>query len=239
MRPTTRGPGPTRAQRPDLIELFDLELRPYRQPSPGFRAQRPLRGPKLHLLTRSGLLRGGFLPPANFRELRLASRQMQKLTGMLAAEKNRLHKALSDAGIRLPVVVSDIHGQSARAMVKGLIAGERPEQVLRYASKRLKASEEELLDVLDGELTAEHRFVLSELMEHIEDLERLRSRPFGRASVRAITSQRARAIPMRDGSCAKRPTRPRAPAAPWPSCSNHCSSGGGENAPSSPWPTRY
>lgn len=126
----------------------------------------------LAILARSGLLRGGFVPPANFRELRLTSRQMQKLTGILAAEKNRLHKALSDAGIRLPVVVSDIHGQSARAMVKGLIAGERPEQVLSYASKRLKASEEELLDALDGELTAEHRFVLSELMEHIEDLER-------------------------------------------------------------------
>jgi hypothetical protein len=56
-------------------------------------------------------------------------------------------------------------------MVKGLIAGERPEQVLRYASKRLKARDEELLDALDGELTAEHRFVLSELMEHIEDLD--------------------------------------------------------------------
>jgi transposase len=126
----------------------------------------------LAILARSGLLRGGFVPPGHFRELRLTSRQMQKLTGMLAAEKNRLHKALSDAGIRLPVVVSDIHGQSARAMVKGLIAGEHPEQVLRYASKRLKASDEELLDALDGELTAEHRFVLSELMEHIEDLER-------------------------------------------------------------------
>jgi transposase len=126
----------------------------------------------LAILARSGLLRGGFVPPANFRELRLTSRQMQKLTGILAAEKNRLHKVLTDGGIRLPVVVSDIHGQSARAMVKGLIGGESPQQVLTYASKRLKATEEELLDALDGELTGEHRFVLGELMDHIEDLER-------------------------------------------------------------------
>ncbi len=126
----------------------------------------------LAILARSGLLRGGFVPPANFRELRLTSRQMQKLTGILAAEKNRLHKVLTDAGIRLAVVVSDIHGQSARAMVKGLIGGESPQQVLTYASKRLKATEEELLDALDGELTGEHRFVLGELMDHIEDLER-------------------------------------------------------------------
>jgi transposase len=126
----------------------------------------------LAILARSGLLRGGFVPPANFRELRLTSRQMQKLTGILAAEKNRLHKVLTDAGIRLAVVVSDVHGQSARAMVKGLIGGESPEQVLTYASKRLKATEEELLNALDGEMTEEHRFVLGELMDHIEDLER-------------------------------------------------------------------
>jgi transposase len=125
----------------------------------------------LAILARSGLLHGGFVPPANFRELRLTSRQMQKLTGILAAEKNRLHKVLTDAGIRLAVVVSDIHGQSARAMVKGLIGGESPQQVLTYASKRLKATEEELLDALDGELTGAHRFVLGELMDHIEDLE--------------------------------------------------------------------
>ena len=40
----------------------------------------------------------------------------------LASEKNRLHKLLTDAGVRLGVVVSDLHGQSARAMVKALIA---------------------------------------------------------------------------------------------------------------------
>jgi hypothetical protein len=33
-------------------------------------------------------------------------------------------------------------------MIKGLLAGESPEQVLQYASNRLKASEEELLDAL-------------------------------------------------------------------------------------------
>jgi transposase len=90
----------------------------------------------LAMLARSGLLRGGVVPPANLRERRLPSRQMQKLTAMLAAEKNRLHKVLTDAGMRLPVVVSDIHGQSARAMVKGLLAGERPEQGVVPASVR-------------------------------------------------------------------------------------------------------
>jgi transposase len=126
----------------------------------------------LAILARAGLLQGGFVPPANLRELRLIARQMQKTGGILAAEKNRLHKVLTDGGVRLAVVVSDVHGQSARAMVKGLVAGETPEQVLRHASKRLRASEQELLDALDGELTEAHCFVLAELQEHIEELER-------------------------------------------------------------------
>jgi transposase len=125
----------------------------------------------LAILARGGLLRGGFVPPANLRELRLISRQMQNMTGILAGEKNRLHKVLTDGGIRLGVVVSDIHGKSARAMVKGLLAGERPQQLLRYADHRLKATEQELLDALDGDLTAGHRFVIAEVLDRIEDLE--------------------------------------------------------------------
>ena len=46
----------------------------------------------LAILARSGLLRGSFVPPRDLRTLRLISRQMQKLTGILSGEKNRMHK---------------------------------------------------------------------------------------------------------------------------------------------------
>jgi transposase len=61
----------------------------------------------LATLARAGLLRGSFVPPAKLRELRVISRQRQKLVSLLTAEKNRMHKVLTDAGIRLGVVVSD------------------------------------------------------------------------------------------------------------------------------------
>lgn len=125
----------------------------------------------LATLLRAGLLRASFIPPAKMRELRLIARQRQKLTGQLASEKNRLHKILADGGIRLGVVVSDVHGQSARAMIKALIANKMPQEVLKFASRRLKASREELFDALQGELTESHRFVLNELMQHIEEIE--------------------------------------------------------------------
>jgi transposase len=77
----------------------------------------------LATLARAGLLRASFIPPKDMRELRLVARQRHKLVGMCSAEKNRLHKVLVDAGIRINVLVTDIHGASARAMVKALIAG--------------------------------------------------------------------------------------------------------------------
>ena len=125
----------------------------------------------LATLARAGLLRGSFIPPMRLRALRLISRQRQKLVGQLASEKNRLHKVLTDGGIRLGVVVSDLHGQSARAMVKAIILGQAPHEVLQFASRRLKASREEIFDALQGELTDSHRFVLDELMRHIEEIE--------------------------------------------------------------------
>lgn len=125
----------------------------------------------LAILARSGLLRGGFVPPQHFREYRQIARQLQKLTGIAAGEKCRLHKVLTDAGIRLSVVVSDLYGKSSKAMIQGLLNNETPEQLLTHADRRLKATHDELLDALDGDLSESHRFVIRELMAHVDELE--------------------------------------------------------------------
>ena len=125
----------------------------------------------LATLARAGLLRASFIPPVEFRQLRLVARQRQKLVGMCSAEKNRLHKVLVDAGIRINVVVADIHGQSARAMVKALIADKPMHEVLDRKG-RLRASRDELFEALSTEqFSAVHRFVAEEIMQHIEQIE--------------------------------------------------------------------
>jgi transposase len=125
----------------------------------------------LATLARAGLLEASFIPPAEIRHLRLIARQRQKLGGMLASEKNRLHKLLADAGIRLNVLVSDLHGQAGRAMVKALIEGQPLPEILDLAG-RLRASREDLFEALQPEqLSDAHRFVLSEIMAHIEEIE--------------------------------------------------------------------
>ena len=140
----------------------------------------------LAILARAGLLRGSFIPPAELRQLRLIARQRQKLGGMLAAEKNRLHKILTDAGIRLHVLVADLHGQAGRAMVKAIIADEPPAEILKHRG-RLKASRQELFEALQTEdLSPAHRFVLAETLSHIEELE-ARMQRFERQLLNGLT----------------------------------------------------
>lgn len=143
----------------------------------------------LAMLARAGLLRASFVPPVELRELRLIARQRQNLIRQLTQEKNRLHKILTDSGIRLNVVVSDIHGESARAMIKSLIAGESAAQALSHASNRLKASREEIFEALQGDLSDCHRFVLQELMQHVEALEAAIAR-FDAHLLEGLTAQR-------------------------------------------------
>jgi len=80
----------------------------------------------LATLARAGRPRGSFVPPAKPSELRRIARQRQQRVGQRASGTNRRHKVLTDSGIRLGVVVSDLHGKSARAMVKASIAGPLP-----------------------------------------------------------------------------------------------------------------
>ena len=125
----------------------------------------------LATLGRAGLLKPSFIPPKDLRELRLIGRHRMKVHGMLAGEKNRLHKILDDAGIRLGGVVSDINGVSARNMIAGLIEDRPVEDLVKCARGRLKAKEKELYDSLSDPISERHRFLLRKVHDHIRTLE--------------------------------------------------------------------
>jgi len=122
-------------------------------------------------LARCGLLRPSFIPPPDLRELRLVTRYRLKLTHTLASEKNRLHKVLDDAGIRLGGIVSDINGTSAQAMIAGLIGGRPLTELIDCARGRMQAKCEPLRQALNEPLSERHRLVLQELHHHIDFLE--------------------------------------------------------------------
>jgi transposase len=122
-------------------------------------------------LARFGLRRGSFIPPKDVRELRLVSRYRRKRAGMLAGEKNRLHKLLDDAGIKLGGVVADIDGVSARQRVEGLIAGQSPTELARLGLGKLKDKREALEASMEGELSSRHHLILQAAPRHIRYLE--------------------------------------------------------------------
>jgi len=125
----------------------------------------------LAMVGRMGLVRPSFIPSKDFRELRLITRQRQKLMASFSAEKNRLHKVLDDAGIRLGGVVSDINGVSSQDMISGLIEGRPPSELVTYAKGRLKEKTSELREALDEPIGERHRLLLSKIQEHIRYLE--------------------------------------------------------------------
>jgi transposase len=122
-------------------------------------------------LARYGLVKGSYIPPKDLRELRIVARYRTKLIGMLAAEKNRLHKTLDDAGIRLGNVVTDIGGLSATEIIAGLIKGLPIDKLLTYTRGKLIKKKELLKAELEGELSPRHLFLLKKLQEHIAYLE--------------------------------------------------------------------
>ena len=123
-------------------------------------------------LARCGLLRPSFIPPKDFREIRMLTRYRKKLTGMQSAEKNRLHKVLESGGIKLGAVVSDIDGVSAREMIAAIIKNTHtPAELTQLARGRLRSKKEELVRSFEGRLTDRHRFLLKQIQQHIQWLD--------------------------------------------------------------------
>ena len=94
-------------------------------------------------LARYGLVKGSFIPPKDLRELRIIARYRTKLVGTLAGEKNRLHKTLDDAGVRLGTECQFKHKYKSlmirRGHKKAIVAVGH--KMLRVIYSRLKTGE--------------------------------------------------------------------------------------------------
>lgn len=123
-------------------------------------------------LAHYGLVRPSFIPNPEQEQLRLLTRRRGKLVKQMASEKNRLHKTLDDAGIRLGGLISDINGKSGQALVNGLIDGLPLKELVEHVHTRLRADKKDLLASMDEELSSAHRVVLRGIKEHIEFLEK-------------------------------------------------------------------
>jgi transposase len=123
-------------------------------------------------LLEHGLLRKSFVPPREIRDLRDLTRYRKALIRERAAEVNRLHKVLEDAGVKLATVASDVMGVSGRRMLEALIAGTTdPEVLAELAKTRLRRKLPELRKALDARFREHHGFLVSHILAHVDYLE--------------------------------------------------------------------
>lgn len=112
-------------------------------------------------LAAHGLVRASFVPPPPIRELRDLTRTRTTIVRERAREIQRMEKVLEDAGIKLSSVASNIAGASGRAMLEGLIAGERDPHVLAEMAKgKLRNKLPQLTESLTGRFREHHAFLI-------------------------------------------------------------------------------
>ena len=118
-----------------------------------------------------GLIRGSFVPPLHIQAMRDLTRTRKQLVREVAQHTLRLQKVLEDGNIKLSSVVSNVLGQSGRAILDALVQGESdPEKLVALTRRRLKASREALVKALRGRLTDHHRFLLKLHLQQIDSL---------------------------------------------------------------------
>jgi transposase len=123
-------------------------------------------------LLQCGLLKGSFIPDRAQRELRDLTRHRAKLVDQRASVVNRVHKVLEDANIKLGAVATDIMGKSGKDMIRALIEGRKDSaEMAELARRQLRGKIPQLRLALDGHVTDHHRFMLGELMDHLDYLD--------------------------------------------------------------------
>jgi transposase len=120
----------------------------------------------------SGLLKGSFVPPRNIRDLRDLTRYKRKVIEQISSEKNRIHKLLEDANIKLSSVVSNLSGATATKIIDAMIGGQEDiSELVKLRHGKMQCSVEELAASLKGKLTGHHKFMLQTYKDSIESKE--------------------------------------------------------------------
>jgi transposase len=127
-------------------------------------------------LLRHGLIPPSFVPARPLRMLRDLLRFRRSLVDARTNCRNRVLKVLESANIKLASVASDVFGRSGMAMLEALAKGANtPAEIAALAKGRLRSKLAELELALQGSMTEDHRFMLSELLKSLaEDEKRIR-----------------------------------------------------------------
>jgi transposase len=121
---------------------------------------------KLHTY---GLLRNSFRPSQEIRKMRTYWRQRNDLVQSAGRHILRMQKSLTQMNIQLANVLSDVSGMTGQAIIKAILAGERdPHKLAAFRDPRVKASEEQIAQSLEGNWQEDLLFVLKQEQDSYE-----------------------------------------------------------------------
>jgi transposase len=111
-----------------------------------------------------GLLNRCYVSEGLIKELRSYQRLREDHLRSAAMHVQHMQKALIEMNIRLPEVLSQVHGVSGMALITAILAGERdPHQLVSLCHKSIREKKgEELLKALEGHYTSQGLFALDQ-----------------------------------------------------------------------------
>ncbi len=125
-------------------------------------------------LLRHGLLKAAFIPPKHQRQWRDLTRMRRNYKEDLGDFQRRVHKLFQQSNIKIDSVVSDLFGATGRNLMKLLISSDNSptiSEVENCLRGSLQDKAAELHRSVQGFFEAHHRFLLSVLLNTIENLE--------------------------------------------------------------------
>ena len=121
-----------------------------------------------------GLLRAGFVPPADIRRLQDYVRlRTDHLTSAAACVQHQ-QKALERMNVKLHDVISSLVGTSGQKVIGAILAGERhPEQLLGLCDVQIRQKKaDQVKESLRGTWAEEHLFALQQAVENWQHFQR-------------------------------------------------------------------
>ena len=119
------------------------------------------------------LVSGSFIPPVDIRQLRDLVRYNTKLTSYTTGEKNRAQNCLTVSNLKLDSVFSDVFGKASSNIIGHILANpsDKITDVSVFRTRGMKATDEEVLDAVDGEMCPEQAEKLRIIRSHMSGLE--------------------------------------------------------------------
>lgn len=123
-------------------------------------------------LARYGLVSASYVPSEKIQAMRKTTRSIKTYKELTTSLKQKIQDTLQDSCIKLSSFITDIFSGSGLKLLNMLINGEviTLDSVSRNMNKRMKATPEQILEAMDGELNCADRELIRIDMKSINDI---------------------------------------------------------------------